>query len=506
MIAKRLMLGLTTSLVLSSTALSQAQHKATPVVATTVRVPQQEIERNFEALLASTEAESVSVKSKVKETAINLTAAQGDPASKYLDPNKIPYRTRKSPLVQFFSLPAKIWHLFWSPLGAAIIWVERNRIPEKAINFFMNDDRTAGFFPLVSFGGNIGTGVGIAAFHNNLFNKRKKVNFSFLFNSFDNNFATLAYSDSSLFGGPLYFNLQADFLNDEDQNLFISDKLSPEDLENTSIKGNQTTGEDETSYSTKQGGAAINLGYLFSRKVGLGITAAIKRTNIDKGGGRRGEKFPLTVPGTGTASFFSIGSTLTLNFRNGWPRTLSGTLLRFIFQYTRELNGSQFEFRQYAVEAQQFISLPFLAKNRRLAVRSILERVDPTNNKKIPFYELSLLGDASNLRGFDQNRFRGKGSLLFNFEYRYPVWDTWDAVIFLDEGQVFDDFSELNIGDFHWAAGFGLRVMMATGFVFRFEIGFSREPIYGRCSKLSLIISLKIQLPERKSRCATFSQ
>jgi len=79
-------------------------------------------------------------------------------ANEYPDPNLIPYRTNKSPLVHFLSLPAKIWHLAWTPLGATVIWVEQSRIQEKAIKFFLNDDQTAGFFPLVSFGGNTGAG------------------------------------------------------------------------------------------------------------------------------------------------------------------------------------------------------------------------------------------------------------------------------------------------------------------------------------------------------------
>lgn len=411
-----------------------------------------------------------------EETGKSVSESKNEVASnEYSDPNLIPFRTKRSLLVRFFSLPAKIWRLIWTPFGTMAIWIEHNQVHEKILNFFLNKDRTGGFFPLVSFGGSTGASGGITIFHNNLFNKRKKINFSFLFSSVDNNITTLAYIDSSLFDTFFYFDFLGEYFNDSDENLFISTHLNPEDLKNSSIRGNETTEEDETSYATKQGGLVVNFGHALNRKVAWEINTSFKRARINKGEGRGGDKLPKTVPGIGTTSIFSIGSTLTFNFRNGWPRTLSGTLIRFRFQYNRELNGSRFKYNRYLMEIHQFIPIPFLAKNRRFGVRARLEKLETISAKQIPFYELSMLGDATTLRGFDQNRFRGKGSLLFNIEYRYPIWDTWDAVIFLDEGQVFDNFSDLDIDNFHWGAGAGLRFMTQTGFIFRFEVGVSRE-------------------------------
>lgn len=403
-----------------------------------------------------------------------------DDSTKYPDPNTIPYRTRKSAWVHLFSIPAKIWHLIWTPLGATVIWAEQNRVAEKAMNFFfLNDERSAGFFPQVSFGGNTGAGAGLVLFHNNLFNKRNKINLNFLYSGTENNTVTLTYSDSTLFGSPFYLNVFGDFFNDSDENLFISGDISPENLANSSITANQSVEDDETSYATEQGGVQIDLGYAISQRVGLGIAAHFKRTNIKKGTTekREGELFPETIPGAGTTSLFSIGPTITFNLSTGWPRVLSGAVFKFSYQYNRELNGSRFEYNRFTLEAHQFIPIPFLATNRRLGIRVRFEKLDRLNNKQIPFYELSMLGDAATLRGFDQNRFRGRGSLLFNFEYRYPVWDTWDAVLFFDEGQVFDDLNDLNIDNFHWGAGFGLRFMSAAGFLLRFEVGFSREMV-----------------------------
>lgn len=411
------------------------------------------------------------------ETRIVVEEPATEDEEKYPDPNSIPYRTRKSPLVHLLSLPAKLWHFAWSPLGAMVIWVEQNRIPEKAINFFLNDARTAGFFPLVSFGGNTGAGAGMMVFHNNLFNKQKTINASFLYSTSDNNTATVAYSDSSLFGTSFYFDMTGTYFNDSDENLYISDsvRVSPEKLRDSSIGANISSKDDETSYATEEAGVIANLAYVFNGKVGLGVVSSFRRADIHSGEGAAAGRFPGNIPGGGATSLFSIGGTLTLNFAKGWPRTLSGTLLRLSYTYNREINGSRFEYNRFTAEGAQFISIPFLAKNRRLSVRGVFEKIDRIGEKQVPFYELSMLGDAANLRGFDQNRFRGRGMLFFNFEYRYPVWDTWDAVIFLDEGQVYDDLSDIELSAFHTAVGAGIRFMSRTRFLMRFEVARSRE-------------------------------
>ncbi len=397
--------------------------------------------------------------------------------SSYPDPNTIPYRSHKSLLAHLFSLPAKVWRLAWTPLGETVIWAEQNRIPQKVTDFFyLNDEKSAAIFPLISLGGNTGAGGGFSAFHGNLFGKRKIISLSALYSSGDNNSATLAYKDSSLFGSSFYFDATAEYFNDSEEKLYIAPGITQEQMDNSSIDANNSTTDDETSYKTREFGVLTNLGYAFNKQVSLGLVSSLSNAEIDRGDDDNAENFPTTIPGADAETgLFSVGGALTLNFRNGHPRVLSGPLLRFGYNYYREVNGDRFEFNRFTIEANQFIPIPFLAKNRRLAVRGLFEKLARNGEKEIPFYELSMLGDAANLRGFDQNRFRGRGLLLFNFEYRYPVWDLWDAVIFVDQGQVYDDISDIALGEFHTSYGTGLRFMSQKGFLMRIELARSSE-------------------------------
>lgn len=416
------------------------------------------------------------VSAEEQQSGVAATQAEPQKASEYPDPNLIPYRTEKSPLVHLLSLPAKVWHVLWLPLGETVIWAERNRVPQKVSNFFfLNDERTAAVFPMISLGGNTGAGGGLRFFHHNLFDQRKRLEAQFLFSTPENNVASIAYQDSSLFGSSFYFDLTGEYFNDSDENLYIEESVPPEKLDDSSIGSNNSDLEDETSYATEEVNLLANFGYGITDRIGLGGVFRFRRTDVDSGDGAGGDLFPGVIPGAGVTSLVSVGSALTFNFTHGWPRTLSGPLLRLSYTYNREINGDRFEFNRFTVEAQQFVPIPFLAHNRRLAIRGIFEKIDRIGDKQLPFYELSLLGDAQNLRGFDQNRFRGRGLLLFNFEYRFPVWDTWDAVIFVDEGQVYDDLDDIALNRFHTSVGTGLRFMTPTGFLMRVEVARSSE-------------------------------
>ena len=417
----------------------------------------------------STGAEGEGEASPATQQPLRPPSVQDEGVVKSPHPNLIPYRSRKSLFAHFVSLPARVWRLIWTPIGTTIVWIEQDKIPAKKLEILVNEDRTAGVLPLATVGGDTPYGVGTLIFHHNLSNGRKKIDLNFLYYSEDNSKATFSYADAALFGSSLYFDLLGKYLRDSRENLFIV-RDSREDFFKRVLL---STDDDKTSYATKEGKVDVNFGYTLHRHLRLGIVSRFKHADIGTGEGI--EKIPTNVAGFGEASLFSIGPTLTFDFRNGWPRTPSGTLVELTYQYNRELDDDRFEYNRYSVEAHQFIPVPFLQKNRRFGIRARLEKIEAVSKKAIPFYELSRLGDAEDLRGFDQNRFRGEGSLLFNIEYRYPIWDTWDAVIFLDEGQVFNDFSDLDINDFHCGTGAGLRFMSRTGFIFRTEVGVSRE-------------------------------
>ncbi len=384
-------------------------------------------------------------------------------STEFENPNLIPYRTRKSIGYHILAFPATIWRLLWYPVGKTTIWIDQNRIHQKVASLLLNDDMTGGIFPIMNIGGNMGFAPGVMAFHNNLFNKKKSINFSTLFASLDNNYTNLIYSDKSLFDSSLQFNFLGHFISDSEENHFLG--------------GNKGTKDSRSIYDIEEGTVQFGLSLNLIKRINWQLLANMKHTDISTASEEEDNTFPVDIAGFGTTKLWGIGTAIMFDLRNGWPRTLSGSLIKLDYHRYKEMSENRFEFHYYTVEMQQFVPVPLLAQNRRLSFRGRLENREEISGKAIPFYELSMLGDSDNLRGFDQNRFRAKGSVFFNFEYRYPIWDTWDAVIFLDEGQVFDEYDEITFDNFHWAAGTGLRFMTKTGFLFRVEAGFCSEQV-----------------------------
>ena len=128
---------------------------------------------------------------------------------------------------------------------------------------------------------------------------------------------------------------------------------------------------------------------------------------------------------------------------------------------------------RYSAELQRFFTLFF--RNRILGIRARLDRAHGLGDGIVPYSDLPGLGGDQRLRGYRRGFFRGAGSLLLSAEYRYPVWDTCNAFLFREEGQVFDRYGDLEAGRFEHGYGAGISVRTERDFLFGAYVARSRE-------------------------------
>jgi outer membrane translocation and assembly module TamA len=71
--------------------------------------------------------------------------------------------------------------------------------------------------------------------------------------------------------------------------------------------------------------------------------------------------------------------------------------------------------------------------------------------------------------------------VLLNAELRFPVWGDLGAAVFADGGNVFERFTQIDLGELRGSVGFGVRYRSPIGPV-RFDIGFKldRRTLGGR--------------------------
>ncbi len=208
------------------------------------------------------------------------------------------------------------------------------------------------------------------------------------------------------------------------------------------------------------------------------IKASYRNINIsggkDGGRGQIGEISSFSeerINGFHGDSIISATLQIMHDTRNQNENSTRGGYEKFALGYHEGLNSSEARYFSYIAELARYFKLG--SERRVLAVHFYGEHNDEMNNGTIPFHQLAKLGGfgarprlSHALRGFDYNRFTDESALLFNIEYRYTIWEyrnyKLDTVVFWDEGQVFDEFSNFQLKDFRESYGLGFRLGIAN--------------------------------------------
>ncbi len=171
----------------------------------------------------------------------------------------------------------------------------------------------------------------------------------------------------------------------------------------------------------------------------------------------------------------STGAYMTLNAIRGEYQW--GGALHLGASYQKGL-GKNERLKYYTYEIQMEGRLPLASERSALVGQANLEfnRKDSASDP-IPFYLLPHIGGSSTLRGFRLDRFYGTNLFLLSLEYRYRLHPNIQAIPFFDEGQIFDQTSDLSWLNWHrnYGLGFRYRAGIEKGTVVRVEVGHSDE-------------------------------
>jgi outer membrane protein assembly factor BamA len=189
-----------------------------------------------------------------------------------------------------------------------------------------------------------------------------------------------------------------------------------------------------------------------------------------------------------------LSFSIVFNDREEITRPTRGWNLIAKVQHVNRALGNDFQFTRYIGEASYLY--PLMTRRQVLGLRVGGEFID-AKSRNVPFYELSSLGGAQDLRGFFPERFLGLSRVMVNGEYRLKLTefnfrDVWrvrvDGVVFGDMGRVFFDQSDLSrqfrinrdtlpnvFEDFRYSYGFGARIALGEAILARIDVGFSDE-------------------------------
>lgn len=380
----------------------------------------------------------------------SVSVASND-STKQNPANQTPYVSRRSVPAHLLATPSYLLRAATRPLGWIMNEIEWN------YQYILIEGFEVFVFPTIQTGGATSSAFGLTGFHKDIFNTGHRIDFSGSYGSRDFFSASFTYTIP-------------DFLSEKNElELFVNNRSNPferfflNDIEEKDDAGRRFW---DLQFNT---GAVLEWHHLdwFSSR----YTLSYKRVNM-----RTIEAdntlTPGDVEGLGVSKYFKPFAEFTVNKTDGDFRLDRGYHLTFSGGYGIQIDGDDFDFFNYSTEAIKFIPLN---RGRRLVLKSVIDRTESTKAGTVPFFELPNLGADDRLRGFPSRRFVDRGILVFSAEYRYPIWEEFDMVFFIDEGQAFDEFGEIGVNRFKTSAGFGIHIVQAKNILSRFEVAFSSE-------------------------------
>jgi outer membrane protein insertion porin family len=166
------------------------------------------------------------------------------------------------------------------------------------------------------------------------------------------------------------------------------------------------------------------------------------------------------------------GNTRSLTFsgvrdtRNDVFSPTDGRQDRASIKYAGQALGGDYDFTKYQLDLRDYTPDPIFDNNSwAFRFKTGLSEGD------LPDHERYRLGGAQTLRGFKDGEFVGDSMMLVNAEYRIPVADNFDGVLFADIAKDWEEEADLSLDSLNESVGLGVRVKTPVGQL-RLDYGF----------------------------------
>lgn len=365
-----------------------------------------------------------------------------------------------------FLAPTYVMRAVTFPVAWIGDFLIRKGVVGAVVNTLSNDDRTFWVFPRFELGFGSGFGGGVGILHTDLDGEGYRFDAGYLnhINLNQSGWASLEQRNAfTIAGRPVGFRLEMNVVHNKDAQFYGI--------------GASTNQDELAYYQVDSGTVGGRLGYepVDHFWVGMhGFLTGDSTRPSDSAPSVETEFPPSTLAGfNGEVLYADVGLWLSYDSREAGAAPERGTLARVAFDRFQGLGAAGNDFNQYSVELMQLLRL-WLPRNV-LLLRTAWMYQQETGDDRVPFNRLTTLDINTPERGLPFGRYRDRGSLVFNVEYRYPVWKYADGSFFFDAGRVFHDLSGISFRHFAYAGGIGMRFRTNDYFLFRVEVAFGTE-------------------------------
>ena len=213
------------------------------------------------------------------------------------------------------------------------------------------------------------------------------------------------------------------------------------------------------------------------RLLQFGGTVGVERFDTGPGGSskpRIATLFP-DVPGNDAdPDYLHTSASAAIDSRSSPGYTRSGSLLRATLHDYHQRSGSAYAFQRMDGVAEQY--LPILHGNSVLYAGLHVSTTTASQGSEVPFFLMPYVG-GTDLRGYENYRFRGRHSIAFTAEYRWYAQEYLDAAIFYDAGKAVSRRADLDFSGLESDVGAGVRLHGPSQTVLRLEAARGREGV-----------------------------
>lgn len=214
--------------------------------------------------------------------------------------------------------------------------------------------------------------------------------------------------------------------------------------------GNNTPDNAEEPYSFNQYYIYLHLMKQLGNKFFIGSLLEfqnVMKTEYVKGGAFDQQD----IAGRNGYQSSGLGLSFTYDNRNDAYAPDKGVFAQAFFDRFDNVFGSDYDFTNVVVDLRKYI---------RIYGRQVLalQAYSLSNiGKQIPIRSLAALGGYNSMRGFYNGRYRDKQLLVFQSEYRFPIYKRFGAVAFGSLGDVAKSFDQFAFDNLKYSVGGGLR-------------------------------------------------
>jgi len=233
-----------------------------------------------------------------------------------------------------------------------------------------------------------------------------------------------------------------------------------------------------TEYDEERLGGKLIIGRKLSDSVKLGLELKSERVTYDL-------IFGILPEDTKEGLTNSLIPTFSYDTRDNVFEPTSGWYHSFSLENAGGFLGGDYDFTKYNLTLRAYISTQFIEDVVDIgSIKKITDNLSKgvlalramggIANTDLPSFAVYQVGGMNTLRGYNFGEFSGDKSLVFNVEYRFPLAENFQAVVFADWGQAWDYEESISFEDLKFGRGVGVRFNTPLGPI-RLDYGFGEE-------------------------------